>query len=335
MLRSLMLTLALVAPARANELTQPKSAPLETAPLILAQSKPARFTLAWPVDCTLGQTCRIQHYVDRDPGPGARDFTCGTLSYDGHDGTDIALANRAAMRAGVKVLAAAAGKVLGVRDGIADFVPPITGRECGNGVLVDDGDGWQTQYCHMKQGSVTVHKGDQVTTGLPLGLVGQSGAADFPHLHLTVRHNGQAVDPFAPDRTTCGTPPAPGLWSKALPYEAGGFLAAGFASELPSFDAIQAGLPTQPLSPNAPAIVLWAEVFGGQAGDVMAFAIANPDGSTLLQTTATLTRTQDQLFRAAGKKLHVALGQGIYHGSITLLRAGIAVGQIATQVTVP
>ena len=38
--------------------------------------------LALPLDCTLGETCFIQNYVDNDPGAGAADFTCGTLTYD-------------------------------------------------------------------------------------------------------------------------------------------------------------------------------------------------------------------------------------------------------------
>lgn len=303
--------------------------------LTLALASPAgAFQLDWPVDCTLGQTCHIQHYVDRDPGPGEHDFTCGTLSYDGHDGTDIALPNRAAMEAGVKVLAAAAGTVLGRRDGVPDFVPPVPGKECGNGVLIDDGDGWQTQYCHMKQGSVAVQKGQNITAGTPLGLVGQSGAADFPHLHLTVRHDGKALDPFAPDQTTCGAQTSAGLWSSLLRYEAGGFLAAGFSNAVPEFRAIEAGLPTTPLPPNTPALVLWAEVFGGQAGDVMAFSIASTDGSVFLQTTATLKKNQDQLFRAVGKKLSARLAAGIYAGEVRLMRKGVQVSLIATTVTV-
>jgi hypothetical protein len=69
------------------------------------------FRLAWPAACTLGETCHIQQYYDHDAGPKAADFTCGTLSYDGHDGTDIALPTRAAMTAGVEVLASAPGTV--------------------------------------------------------------------------------------------------------------------------------------------------------------------------------------------------------------------------------
>ena len=34
------------------------------------------------------------------------------------------------------------------------------GRNCGNGVTLDHGDGWQTQYCHMRRGSVAVKVAD-------------------------------------------------------------------------------------------------------------------------------------------------------------------------------
>ena len=85
------------------------------------------------------------------------------------------------------------------RDGVADFAPFRRGQDCGNGVLVDHGDGWETQYCHMKQGSVRVTSGDAVGAGAVLGQIGQSGMAAFPHLHLSVRHNADKIDPFAPE----------------------------------------------------------------------------------------------------------------------------------------
>ena len=46
---------------------------------------------------------------------------------------------------------------------------------------------------------VTIGKpGDPVTAGQRLGGVGYSGMAAFPHVHLSVRRNGVAVDPFRP-----------------------------------------------------------------------------------------------------------------------------------------
>lgn len=138
--------------------------------------------LAWPVDCTLGQDCHIQQYVDHDTSKGARDFTCNGLSYDGHKGTDIALPSLRAMQDGVDVYAAASGVVIGRRDGMTDQYltdrnrNTIKGRECGNAVTLRHADGWQTQYCHLKQGSVTVHKGDKVRVGRKLGQIGLSGS---------------------------------------------------------------------------------------------------------------------------------------------------------------
>ena len=305
-----------------------------TALLTLALASPAgAFELAWPADCTLGDTCHIQQYADHDPGPGATDFTCGPLSYDGHDGTDIALISRAAMADGTAVLAAAPGTVKGVRDGIADFVPFVPGKECGNGVVIDHADGWETQYCHMRQGSVLVKPGDQIDTGTPLGLIGQSGMAEFPHVHLSVRHNGTGIDPFEPDPSaTCN--PAPGLWATSIPYEAGGFLAAGFTSAVPTFDAIRAGLPTEPLGASAPGLVLWAYVFGGRAGDRLQFTITGPQGE-VLHTNATLDKTQAQLFRANGKRLTTPTWPaGTYQGTITLLRGETRIDQIPAEVQI-
>jgi murein DD-endopeptidase MepM/ murein hydrolase activator NlpD len=112
----------------------------------MALAPPAgAFDLAFPADCTLGAGCYIQQYHDHDPGPEATDYTCGPLSYDGHDGTDIALPTRAAMATGVAVLAAAPGVVKGLRDGVADAAPFPTGQDCGNGVVIDHGNGWETQ----------------------------------------------------------------------------------------------------------------------------------------------------------------------------------------------
>ena len=303
--------------------------------LTLALAFPAgAFELAFPVDCALGDTCHIQQYSDHDPGPAAVDFTCGPLSYDGHDGTDIALPTRADMAAGVAVLAAAPGVVRGVRDGIADFAPVVAGKECGNGVLVEHADGWATQYCHLRQGSVLVKPGQSVDAGAQLGLIGQSGLAEFPHLHLSVRHDDTEVDPFAPDTAACALTRGPTLWTTDVPYEPGGFLGAGFSDAVPDFDAIRAGLPTTPLPATAPGLVLWAYAFGTRAGDRLAFQVIGPDGAFLTEEVV-LEKTQAQMFRAVGKRLTAAAwAAGTYQGTVTLLRDGGQVDQISTNISV-
>jgi len=66
--------------------------------------------LGLPIDCDVGRNCVIQQYVDHDLSSKARDYQCGTLTSDGHNGTDFRLPNLAARRAGVSVLAAADGQ---------------------------------------------------------------------------------------------------------------------------------------------------------------------------------------------------------------------------------
>jgi hypothetical protein len=157
--------------------------------------------LGLPVGCEEGKTCWVVNYPDTTTSPPARDFRCGPRTYDDHDGTDFATADRHAMEAGVPVLAAAAGEVVSARDGEAAGTYLALGpgaverRECGNGVILKHGR-WRTQYCHMRNGSVAVKPGQKVVQGQTLGLIGLSGRTEFPHLHLTVRRFGLVVDPF-------------------------------------------------------------------------------------------------------------------------------------------
>lgn len=48
-------------------------------------------SLTLPIDCVLGDTCYVQQFADRDAGSDHSDYNCGTLTYDGHKGTDFAL----------------------------------------------------------------------------------------------------------------------------------------------------------------------------------------------------------------------------------------------------
>ena len=294
--------------------------------LTLAPAQAGAFDLALPVDCVLGDSCFIQQFADHDPGPDATDFTCGPLTYDGHDGTDFALPTTTAMQQGVAVLAAAPGTVRGTRDGVPDTgpVPGTEGRECGNGVVIDHADGWQTQYCHMRQGSVAVRNGDTVATGTPLGLIGQSGMAEFPHLHLSVRQAGADVDPFAPAAACGGN--GPSLWSDPPAYAPGGLVDAGFAPEVPTFDAIKAGLPAPDITAGSPALVLWAHVFGGRAGDALRFEVSGPAGPVITERVL-LDRPQARLFRAVGKRLRTdGWPPGTYTGTVSLQRAAETLG---------
>lgn len=307
----------------------------------LALPVAAQPALDTPIDCTLGETCFIQNYVDRDPGPGARDFTCAGLSYDGHKGTDFALPSHAEMQAGVDIRAAAAGTIRGMRDGMEDRVyspadaARIDGKDCGNGVVIDHGDGWETQYCHMKRGSVQVRSGQQVAAGDILGQVGLSGRTQFPHLHISVRHNGATVDPFTPqaDADTCGMAADQAMWTEDLAYQPGAILSVGFSSAVPEYAEIKAGrAAADHLDMDAPAIVLWGFAFGGRAGDEMELTI-DGDRGRVFETRQSLDKDQAQFFRAGGKRLRAPLSPGAYTGTVTLWRDGTEVSRKSVTLT--
>lgn len=300
----------------------------------LALAGPAgAFEMAFPLDCTLGENCHIQQFFDHQPGPLAHDFTCGPLSYDGHDGTDFALPSRDAMQTGVAVLAAGPGRVRGMRDGIADFAPKVDGKECGNGVVIEHEDGWETQYCHMKQGSVAVVAGMQVQTGTVLGLVGQSGMADFPHMHLAVRHRGKEIDPFAPDAKACGATEED-LWADEMPVQPGGLLSVGIADRVPAYDEIKAGLPSPPLNPTTPALVVWGYFFGPRAGDTLLMSLNGPEGS-VVQERVQLEKTQAMAFRAVGRRLTAAAWPaGAYRGEVIMMRGPVEIDRHSITITV-
>ncbi len=303
----------------------------------LAQEGAEALRLIPPIACDIVSDCHIQQYVDRDPGPGWRDFTCGGLAYDGHTGTDFALPSLARMAAGVDVLASASGTVVALRDGMADGAlvagGSVDGTECGNGVVIRHAGGWETQYCHLRQGSVVVTKGQAVKAGDVLGLVGMSGAAEFPHVHLSVRRNGAVVDPFAPaDLATCGAG-GDTLWADAVAYEPGGLIALGFATAVPDYAAIKAGTAgADTIAPDAPALVLWAHGYGARPGDVIRLVIEGPN-QRWFDTDVTLDKPQAQYFRAAGRKAS-GLPPGTWRGIATLVRNGQDIDRRETTITI-
>jgi murein DD-endopeptidase MepM/ murein hydrolase activator NlpD len=305
------------------------------------------FRIGLPVECAFGTLCSVQNYVDLDPGPGRLDPGCGRLSYDGHDGTDIRVRDLVAMRVGVEVVAAAEGVVRATRDGVADVSIRDTGpeavedREAGNGVLIGHGGGWETQYSHLRSGSVAVKPGDRVEAGTPLGMIGLSGQTEFPHLHFTVRKDGVEIDPYtgAAGAWTCGSPKSP-LWTDeagaALVYVPTGLLNAGFSSAPPDADAIRRG--DQHLGDsvrNPEALVLWADIFGAQAGDNQSFKIAGPDGSVIVDSGSVLDESNVSWFAFGGRRRPPeGWTPGAYTGTFTLSRAGETVISETVEVVI-
>lgn len=104
---------------------------------------------------------------------------------------------------GKEIRAVLDGKVLEAKDGIPDNVPLTSVRAvpmglntlAGNYVLVEHEAGVCGLYAHMIPGSVKVKVGDTVQRGQALGLLGNSGNSDAPHLHFHVstKPSGEAL----------------------------------------------------------------------------------------------------------------------------------------------
>jgi Peptidase family M23 len=93
---------------------------------------------------------------------------------------------------GDEIYSVADGTVVGTADGLPEQVPGKLPADAtiqmaaGNHVVVDIGEGRFAFYAHMQPGSVRVKAGDKVKTGQVLGLLGNSGNTDTPHLHFHV-----------------------------------------------------------------------------------------------------------------------------------------------------
>jgi murein DD-endopeptidase MepM/ murein hydrolase activator NlpD len=296
---------------------------------------PPPFALGLPLACEPGRTCFVQNYFDHDPSPAAVDFACRSRTYDGHDGTDLRVVNVAAMRAGVHVIASAPGTVRAVRDGepermLADGESAPTGRECGNGVVLDHGGGWETQVCHLARGSVVVAVGDTVSTGTKLGRVGLSGQTQFPHVHLAVRRDGVELDPFAVDALAGACRGGGSLWSPgvaaALADPPAVVLDAGFAAGPVTLDEAELGEVPQPTL-GGDAIVAWARAMGLDAGDVVTIRLVDPDGNEVSTNEAPpLARAKARHVLFTGKRMRGGgLRSGTWRLRYTVTRGGVVV----------
>lgn len=118
-----------------------------------------------------------------DPLPAATGFGSTWIfnttpeSSETHAGVDYAA------RAGAPVAAMADGRVVLARDLFYS----------GNSVFVDHGNGLMTGYLHLSE--VKARVGQEVKKGEAIGVVGNTGRATGPHLHVAARWHGARVDP--------------------------------------------------------------------------------------------------------------------------------------------
>lgn len=312
-----------------------------------AKAEELSIKLGFPVDCTLGEDCWTVNYLDVDPSKNAQDFTCSYKTYDTHKGTDFAVRNYKDMLAGVPVKAAASGTVLRTRDGESDL--PKTEKEykalldsdigCGNGVIIKHIDNIETQYCHLKEGSLRVKSGDIIEKGQVIGLVGQSGAASFPHLHFGITKDGQHIDPYTGHFISegCDVSTLTNLWEDQLGYEPYTVFDAGFRTAIPDWEKIKMGTDPNPevLPLDSPNFVYWIGYYHAHAGDQIEMTIYDPNGEVLAESATTLKQGKKVYYQYVGSSLKTKkLVPGMYFGVTHLKRKGYPKRALTHQVKV-
>ena len=93
---------------------------------------------------------------------------------------------------GLDIAAPSGSEVRSAASGVVEY----TGVKRGYGLtlIVDHGKGWSSLYAHNSR--LLVENGQWITAGQPIALVGTSGNATGPHLHLEIMHYGKKLDPL-------------------------------------------------------------------------------------------------------------------------------------------
>lgn len=298
-------------------------ASIPLAPLLLAAPALA-IELGLPAQCELGKTCFMQQYPDMDAGADTADPLCGSQSYDGHKGTDLRILSLKDMEKGYPVIAVADGKVLRVRDGEEDHLvetegdrAKISGKECGNGLVMQLADGYEVQYCHLRKGSLAVKPGEDVLKGARLGDVGSSGLAQFPHVHITVSHNGDVLDPLTGRKLSEGCSATfqqdASLFSpdivKKLDLTKPEILVSGLAGKpIDHQTLVREGPPAQ-VSSSDTVFVAWSWFANLKKGNTIKLVLKDEKGSVLVDhTSEPLDRDKATYSIFAGRKRTLAPG---------------------------
>lgn len=244
------------------------------------------FKLQFPVNCQLNNDCFILSYPSH---PDNLDYSCGTLTQEKYPATNIALANEKQMTKGFEVVAVADGVVKKVTGTIQD-IPykekhnpeyALNNDICGNGIVIDHNNGWQSFYCYLKQASIKVLPETKVKAGQVIALVGQSGYVGMPMLGFTIASNGQSMDPFMSKSTLepCSKEPSSQMWQEPIAYKPHGVIDSGFTRRsVELVDVISADpVLEEPLTKDDNIMIFWTQAYGVQDNDLEVVSIYKPD----------------------------------------------------------
>lgn len=128
------------------------------------------------------------------PVKGSKSITCRWLGYTNHHGLDI---GGNPPGTSMEIVASKAGTVSYIANKCPHDVPKEKSCGCdygyGRRVVIDHHDGTETHYAHLR--SISVKKGDKVSQGQKIGMMGTTGNSTGVHLHFEIRINGVCKNP--------------------------------------------------------------------------------------------------------------------------------------------
>lgn len=102
------------------------------------------------------------------------------------------ITRRKSFHTGIDIKASRGYRIRAAKDGQVVYSGWMGGY--GRVVVLSHGQGYSTLYAHCS--SLSVKKGQRVSQGQVIGLVGTSGRATGPHLHFEVRKNNSPINPL-------------------------------------------------------------------------------------------------------------------------------------------
>lgn len=308
----------------------------------IAQKTNLEVAFSWPLKLIASvEDCSfyfVAAYVDEDSNPSSfYDYNCGSITYDGHNGTDIAIEPFPFYKMDnnqVMVIAAANGNIVDKHDG--EYDKNCVGSGSGltaNYIVLEHADGSHTIYAHMKKNSLTSKiVGESVESGEYLGIVGSSGSSSGPHLHFEVwsgNSSATVVDPYA---GTCNQFNPSSLWAVQKPYtEPAVVKASVHTTDIVFPDCPDTEIPNESSSYEIPFqgeglapgyAKFYVFMRNLNAGDLLEMKILNPDQSVFNSWNYTLPASYPFSYAGFSKLLPVINGtysfQASYNGVVCM-----------------
>ena len=292
-----------------------------------------------PIKCDLNKDCFIQNLPDLIEGEGTADSFCQGATYDGHKGVDIRILSLKDIERNVPVIAPARGIIKAFRDGEEDVLMKtpedkdrVKGKECGNGIVISHDKTYETQVCHLKKNSITVQKGEKVEQGDTIGFVGNSGAAQFPHVHLMIRKNGKWVDPISgqsPEKSCKTNSVKTSLFNTEVAQyftdNTSRLMTSGITGKPIIHETLVEVGPPEALKASDQAIVGWAWFINLRKGDKIRYTLEGPQGQISQNTTKPFEKWKASYSGFSGKRTSPTKGE--YRLTTELLRNGETIEQ--------